>query len=147
MSVNWSIVRHFRREEWAKQPDSVLPDLVYLLDEVREDADAPILIHVAADDTGHVENSGHYPTTATETLAVAVDFHIVGWSLLDQWLFAERYPFHGLGLYPHWGHPGLHADLRRLGVEHPKMGRRWWRDATGAYKPLDRELLTLLLAS
>lgn len=143
MPVDWSLVRHFKREEWKHDPDKVQPDLVYLVDELRGTAGAPILIHVAFDPSGHVTDSGHY--TTSRDLAVAVDLHIAGWSLLRQWLHAEKMVFNGIGLYPHWQHPGLHVDLRRIGREHSNLGRRWWRDKDGIYKAIDKPLLRLLI--
>ena len=150
----WDKIRHLPREEWKDDPDKVLPDLVYLLEEVRVDSDVPVVIHVAYEKGGHVQDSSHY-AVATE-FASGVDFHMVGLSLLDQWLFVERYPFNGIGIYPFWNQPGLHADLRRLGRDHPHLGKRWWRDdrlpppkpgePDRRYKPIDRELLRLLLA-
>ena len=139
---DWSGIRHFEREEWVHNPDKITWDVVLMLDEMRDAAGIPIAIHVAWDSGGHQSDSAHY-TIRTEE-ASAVDFHFVGWPLLDQWLFAERFPWVGIGLYPFWQHPGLHCDLRRLGLEHPDMGRRWWCDRDGIYKPIDRELMSLL---
>lgn len=144
MSLDWSTIRHFTRAEFPKDPDRVSPDVVLLMDEMREAAGVPIIVHVAWDDSGHVGDSSHYSTT--RDYAMAVDFHFVGWPLLDQWLFAERFPWNGIGLYPHWNAPGLHCDLRRLGRDHPHLGKRWWRDADGTYQPLDRALLKRLTA-
>lgn len=145
MSVDWTRVRWFRRDEWRDDPDAILPATVYLLDELRDAAGAPIVIHVAADldRTAHVPGSSHYPTDMAP--ATAVDFHIVGMPLLDQWLLAERFPWRGIGVYPFWSHPGLHCDLRPVGREHPSLGARWWRDAAGRYRALDQECLDLLL--
>ncbi len=143
--IDWTQVKHFKREEWVKDPDKISPDVVMMLDSMREDAGVPFIILVAWDDDGHVNDSSHY--TGTRDLAVAVDFYMKSWSLLDQWLFAERYPWNGIGLYPYWTHPGLHCDLRRLGRDHPYLGKRWWRDKDGLYKPLDREFVQLLVRS
>jgi hypothetical protein len=139
--VEWDRVRHFKREEWVKNPDRVAPDVVYLMDEMRDAAGVPIVIHVAWDDDGHVAGSSHYGEVAT-----GVDFHFEGWSLLEQWLFAERFPWSGIGIYPYWNNPGLHVDLRRLGRDHPHLGKRWWRDQRGRYLPIDRTLLAILLS-
>ena len=162
--IDWSTIRHFDRAEWKHDPDRIEPDVVMLLDEQR-DAHEQILpgvryvIHVAWDEAGHVENSGHY--TVARELAVAVDYHmevvterdgqqsVTPVPLLEQWLFAEKFSWNGIGVYPFWNSPGLHCDLRRLGREHPNLGKRWWRDLDPdpkkAYKALDRGLLTLVL--
>lgn len=144
MARDWSQVRHFTREEWVKDPDKIAWDTVILMDEMRDAAGVPIVIHVAWDDDGHTEDSSHYDKDGG--LATAVDFHFVGWSLQKQWLFAERFPWFGIGLYPYWRTPGLHVDLRRLGRDHPNLGKRWWRDKNLVYRPFDHQLMVLLNA-
>ena len=137
MALDWSKIEFFKREEWVTDPDKVHPDVVYLMDEMRKVAGRPIIIHVAWEPAGHVEGSAHY-------LGLAVDFHFSGWPLLDQWLFVERFPWEGIGVYPHWNTPGLHVDLYR---NKPfRDGRRWWRDVKGKYRAIDRTLLGMLLA-
>lgn len=140
----WLTVRHFTREEWPRDPDRILPAVVHLADQMREDSGWPIVVHVAWDDAGHVGDSTHY-TDRTE-FATGFDFHFAGVPLVEQWLFAERYPWRGLGVYPYWNTPGLHCDLRTLGREHPNLGHRWWRDREGKYHPFSRELLRVLTA-
>ena len=140
---DWSSLRHFKRGEFIKDPDKLSWDVILLLDEMRDAAQCPIRIHVGYDDSGHVVDSGHY--AVARDFAVAVDLHFEGWSLLKQWLWAERYTWNGIGLYPHWQHPGLHVDLRRIGREHSNLGRRWWRDKDGIYKAIDKPLLRLLI--
>lgn len=141
--TDWGRVRHFQRAEFRYDPDRLEPDVVYLLDEMRDAIGKSIVIHVAWDNEGHVADSSHY--TLTRDFATAVDFHVVGVPLLDQWLFAERFPWNGLGVYPYWEHPGLHCDLRRIGRDHPHLGKRWWRDAHGQYRPIDRDFLKVVL--
>lgn len=140
---DWTTVKHFQRAEFVKDPDRISWDVVTLLDEMREAAGCPFIIHVAWDDSGHEKNSTHYANTSDWSFAV--DGHFRGWSLLDQWLFVERYPWMGIGLYPYWEHPGVHLDLRRVGLEHPHLGRRWWRDKDGTYQAFDREMLKVIL--
>jgi len=141
---DWSTIRHFRQDEFIHNPDLILWDTVTLLDEMRDAVGAPIHVHVAWDDSGHVEDSSHY--AGSRDFATAVDFHIEGLSLLDQWLFTERYPWNGIGIYPFWKDPGLHVDLRRLGRDHPHLGKRWWRNEAGAYESISRELFRIILA-
>ena len=131
---DWSEIRHFDRDEFKNDPDRIAWDVVLLLDEMRDAAQVPILIHVGFDSSGHVEDSSHY-AKHTE-YATAVDFHFVGWSLLKQWIHTEKFGWYSVGLYPFWSSPGLHVDLRRIGRDHPQMGRRWWRDQSGVYQPL-----------
>jgi len=149
--TDWAKVKHFVREEFKHDPDKVAADVVYLLDEMR-DAHGGIvqgvryIIHAAWDSSGHVTDSGHYADVRPE--AVAVDFHMRAGGtvlpLVDQWLWAERFPWMGIGLYPFWRQPGLHVDLRRVGRDHEHLGRRWWRDLDGQYKALDRDCLKLI---
>ena len=136
---DWSKIKHFKKSEWKKDPDKVEWSVIELADEMRSAAGKPILIHVAWDDAGHVQDSTHFG------IATGFDFHFVGMTLLEQWLFAERFPWMGIGIYPYWNNPGLHCDLRSL-TEHANLGRRWWRDAAGHYKSLDREIIKILLA-
>jgi hypothetical protein len=144
--VDWGLVKHFGKAEWRKNPDRVFPALVYLLDEMRDAHALPGLsyvLHVAWDHDGHLEASAHYGD-----VAYGVDFHMelggTGLPLLDQWLWAERFPWTGLGLYPWWKHPGLHVDLK-AGAAHPALGRRWWQDAGGVYQPVNRTLVRLIV--
>jgi uncharacterized protein YcbK (DUF882 family) len=134
--TDWTLVKHFKRAEWVKNPDAVVPELVYLVDGLRDYVGRPVVIHVAFDDAGHVEDSAHY-------MGAAVDLHVQGLSLMDQWLAAERFPFLGVGLYPFWEHPGLHLDVRRVGAEHGP-GRRWWRDKQGQYQPFTADFIRSL---
>ena len=141
--TDWTRVKHFKRIEWVKDPDLALPDLVYIMDEMRSVAGAPFIIHVCFDDSGHEPNSAHFATK--RDFAYAVDFHIHGWSLMDQWLFIEKWPIMGLGIYPFWKNPGLHIDLRRHSLEHPTLGRRWWRNEQGEYLSFNKEMISILM--
>ena len=146
--TDWATTRHFGPTEWQKDPAKVHPDVVGLLDEYRETIGKPVVILVAWDPpgSGHVEDSAH-------PKGLAVDFYTVGVALLEQWLWAERFRWTGVGLYPWWRKevapgvheriPGLHCDLSPR-PEHPELGRRWWRNAAGIYQPLDRAFLKWL---
>jgi len=142
----WAAIRHFSRDEWPKDPDKVHPDVVGLLDEYRETLGRPVVVLVAWDSGGHVQDSAHYE-------GLAVDFYVPNLVLADQWLWLERYDVRGVGLYPWWRRqvaagvweriPGLHVDLRGR-AEPPTVGRRWWRDVTGEYRAVDRAFLRRL---
>lgn len=142
---DWSVIRFFKKEEWVKDPDKILWDTVLLMDEMRGAVGHAIKINVAWDDGGHASDSSHYATEGR--YASAVDFYIEGMPLLDQWLFAERFPWNGIGVYPYWRHPGLHCDLRLLGSEHPHLGKRWWQNKNGVYEPFNQTMLGLLRSS
>lgn len=135
--TNWARVRYLTREEWREDPDRVNPELVYLLDDFRAAVGKPVILHEVWASSGHLPGSSHYTGDA-------VDCHVAELNLIDQWLAAERFPFVGIGLYPFWVQPGLHLEVRPSG-EVPSRGRRWWRDAEGRYRPLDRQALTMLL--
>jgi uncharacterized protein YcbK (DUF882 family) len=135
-TVDWSRVRHFDRAEWVTDPDRVDARLVYLVDELREVVGQPIHIHVAWEEGGHVADSAHYAGRA-------VDLHMEGLTLAEQWLAAERFLFHGIGLYPYWNYPGLHLDT--ASESGAWAGRRWWRDRKGAYQPFDLAFLRNLV--
>jgi len=108
-------------------------DVVQLLDEMRHVAGVPFHVNVAWESDGHVDGSTHYS-------GLAVDGYFAGMALLDQWLWAERFPWQGIGLYPFWRVPGLHLDLGPRAYP-----GRWWRDAVGTYLPLSRDLMSVLL--
>jgi hypothetical protein len=141
---DWSTIRHFKREEWVKDPDKISWDVVMLMDEMRDAINKPIQIHVAWDDKGHITESSHYADA--REFATGVDFHVVGMPLVDQWLFVERYPWNGIGVYPFWNQPGLHVDLRKLGRDQPHLGKRWWRNKQGIYEAFSSEFLNILRA-
>lgn len=135
-------VRHFTPDEW--QPiEPLSPTLVYEVDAWREWLGKPVIIHEAFALEGHVSESQH-------ALGVAVDCHVVGLSVLDAWLAAERWSaFRGIGLYPYrksaihpegWEHPGLHLDVRDAPVR-----ARWYRTGTGEYGQVTESTLTRIL--
>lgn len=118
MGIDWSTIRHFRREEWSRDPDQVDQDLVRLLDAVREAAGVPIVVHVAYDPSGHSPNSRHH-VTPDRPLADAVDFHFAprpGGRLLshrEEYALLTAHHFGGIGFYPDWlPRPGWHVDMR-----------------------------------
>lgn len=127
--MNWKKIRHFRKSEWEPGANKVHHRLIHTLDEMRAFCGRPIIIHNAYATTGHSDNSYHYR-------GEAVDFHIKGISLLWQFLFAERFGFGGIGVYPHWNNPGLHCDIRYHWPESDVPGDRWWRDDGGDYHDL-----------
>lgn len=137
--VDWSRVRHFAKREWRTDPNKVDPQLVYLVEQFRVYVNRPVRIHVAYETKGHTEGSDHYT-------GKAVDLHVEGLDLLNQWIAAERFPFMGIGLYPFWKDQGLHLDVGKP-VKSFLLdgGRRWWRDKNGVYQPLDRRFIASLL--
>lgn len=135
-------VRHFTVAEW--QPiEPLSATLVYAVDAWREWLGRPVFIHDAFATDGHVQGSEHAE-------GLAVDLHVEGLNVWDQWLAAERWSlFQGIGVYPFrrsllhpegWEHPGLHLDVRATTIR-----ARWYRDGQGTYHELDGPALARLL--
>lgn len=105
--IDWSKIRWFSPEENWGDIFKIHPQLVELLDRMREYAGRPIIIHEAYATSGHSPNSYHY-------LGMAADCHIKGLNVIDQYLIAERFPWGGIGVYGRdvWNRPGLHVDVR-----------------------------------
>lgn len=123
----WEKVKHFKREEFKKDPDKVIPSLVFLMDEIREASGFPIIIHVAWDDSGHTPKSLHYK-------GMAVDFHwkadLNKFSYLEQFCLLSQFRKIGaIGFYPFWNNPGWHIDIRSNLVR-----TVWYRDENGVYR-------------
>lgn len=123
---NWENVRYFKKEEWGEW-EKVSPNLIFHTDAYRHEAGVPCFIHEAFATSGHTSGSHHYHGRA-------VDLHLAGMSVVDQFLLAERLGFFGgIGVYPTWNNPGLHLDLGG-------RGRRWIFDGK-EYIPLTWENL------
>lgn len=107
MVLDWSVIKHFPRHEWVKDPDKVDPHLVLLMDSIRERCGVKMFIHVAWADDGHSPSSWHYA-------GKAVDFHFdPKLSHIEAYHLLKAIPvIGGLGFYPFWNHPGWHIDLR-----------------------------------
>tara|TARA_Y100000310_G_C20635866_1_gene791119 strand:- start:358 stop:777 length:420 start_codon:yes stop_codon:yes gene_type:complete len=127
----WSVIKYFSVAEAWGDPHKMDIDLILALDKLREAADKPIIIHGGYAESGHSENSYHYR-------GMAADLHIEGYSLLDQFLLAERQGvFGGIGVYPfpEWNNPGLHLDVRK---SYQKPVR--WARIDGKYVGLTAEI-------
>lgn len=140
----WKSIKYFSPNEkkfgdptknaWG-DPYKIDQKLILLLDSLREYVGTPIYVHTAYETSGHATDSQHY-------LGMAVDCHIKGMSLIDQYLTAERFAFGGIGIYPHWSNEGLHLDTRDL----PNgIGARWYRNASGVYQQLNGSVLKKIL--
>ncbi|MBU1108621.1 MAG: hypothetical protein KKB51_18235 [Candidatus Riflebacteria bacterium] len=130
MPTDWSKVDHFSKEEAWGDPDKINPLLVYSMDVLRKLVGRKIII-----------NNAYRPgDPGTHGRGDAVDFVIVGLSVVDQFLAAEKTRlFTGLGVYPYWNRPGLHADVRTLKPN--EHGHRWGRNAAGVYVALDWQFI------
>lgn len=122
--IDWSKVRHFKRSEFS-HPDKLDPLLIYSLDALRVAAGKPIIVN----------NDYRAGDPGQHGLGRAADIVIVGLSVVDQFLIAEKTRlFSGIGIYPHWNRPGIHVDIRTLQPHEP--GARWARDIAGNYVAL-----------
>lgn len=126
--MDWTKIKHFSPNENWGNPDKVNPYLVIALDALRDSVGKPIIIHCAYSTDGHAKDSMHYN-------GKAVDIHIVGLNVVDQFLAAERIGlFNGIGVYPFWNSPGLHLDIRT-------QPGRWGRNAAGVYVALNSKFI------
>lgn len=131
-AVDWSALRYFRREEFGPEANQLDAPVVYALDELREALGHPIRIHVE----GLVSPRAATPGSQ-HPLGRAIDCHAEHVALLDFWLAASCLPaIRGLGLYPHWTHPGLHVDTRATAAR-----ALWWQDERGVYQSLTADAL------
>lgn len=135
--TDWSRVRHFTPGQFRTDPEKVLPDLVYVLDDVRETAGVPVFVHVAFDPSGHSPQSRHYVDPPRRPLADAVDFHFgPGASFARQLEIIMAQPrIGGVGFYPWWTWkgqvaPGWHVDLH---FRQPGRVTFWVRDWRETY--------------
>jgi len=103
----WDNIRYFKPgskiDKWG-DPYKMSVRLIFGLDNLRDYVGREINIHCGYEvrETGGLHPSGN-----------AVDCHIKGLSLVDQFLVASRFEiFTGIGLYKCWRRQGLHLDNR-----------------------------------
>lgn len=104
----WKTLRYFsRRENWGK-PDLVDPKLLLILDAYRHELQVPLYVSKGVSPPGShdAQDSAHYIDEKTG-YASAVDLipllsQCSALTLLDCYLLATKYPFSGIGIYPHW---------------------------------------------
>lgn len=105
----WLQLDHFERWEWKYDPDKASPELVLIMDRLREYAGVPVHIHVCWAQDGHAPQSYHYT-------GQAVDFRFGdGLRPMEEFAAICAMPeLMGIGYYPLWGpRPGWHVDIRR----------------------------------
>lgn len=126
--VGWHHVRpHFSPTEKWGDKDKIDARLVFALFDIREHTGRKVIIHCGWEP--RKKPSWH-------SLYRAVDFHIDGLHVADQFLICSRYDvFNGLGAYPFWHNPGIHADTRPHKLQH-RPEARWISTAAGVYVPL-----------
>lgn len=134
---DWKQIRYFTPDENWGDPDKMSFELLKKLDPLREFCGNAIVVLRGYETTGHCKNSQHY-------LGKAADLYIVGVSLINQYLLAERFNFGGIGLYPDWNNPGLHCDVRSKAKEDPY--NRWVR-INGKYVFLNEAVLRQIISA
>lgn len=133
MGIDWKRIKGFQKSEPWGDPDKIKPELIEALVEFRKFIGRSVVIHCGTQGT-HVAGSYH-------GLGMAVDLHVPGMALTDQFIAASRFPaFMGIGLYPRWNNPGLHLDIRPT-----KIRALWWRDGSGIYQEVNEVSLSLYL--
>ena len=116
-------------EKWG-DAKRMSPFLIFRLNKLREYIKKPIVIHRGFDLDSLSHGTGE-----------AADFHIVDMHVIDQYLVAERFGFGGLGVYPDWNNPGLHADVRA----EPARWGCWNKGDKKIYIKLDKRFLYLCM--
>jgi len=131
----WEAMRHFRPDskldKWG-DPFKISSRLIFALDNLREYVGKPIYVHCAWEprDKGGWHPSGN-----------AVDVHIKGLHVVDQFLVASKFDsFNGIGVYPWWRSPGLHLDDRPHSTE-LQEDSRWGSTKAGVYVALSWKFL------
>lgn len=121
----WKTIKFFKPSEF-KYPDKVSKELITKLDTYRAMVGKPIIIH-----------SDYRPGDKKQHgKGLAIDFHVKGMKVLDQFFYAERSGlFVGIGIYPYWNNPGLHVDIREEGTA------RWGCDQKGDYVALTSDFV------
>lgn len=135
--ILWQDIKYFKKEEF-NHPDEFINNggyvLLQKLDEFREFVGKPIIIH---SDFRPGDKGQHGK-------ARAVDIHIKGMHVIDQFLCAEKFgKFTGIGVYPNWNNPGLHLDIRHLDEGEPF--HRWGCWTSPIYVPLDMPFFRKIL--
>lgn len=134
--ADWDRLRYFTPAEKWGDPNGMDRALLIGLDALRHFCGRKIVIHCGIEE----RPKGWHPTGR------AVDLHIEGLTLMEQWLAAARFQvFTGLGAYTWWTHPGLHLDTRPL--KHQGPISRWGSTAAGEYVRFDADFIRIAMAS
>jgi len=99
----WQNIRYFKPTDNFGDPLKMSMSLIFVLDRLREYVNKPIIIHC-----GYEQRD----TTSWHSEGLAVDLHIKGLSVVDQFLVTSRFSFSGIGIYKCWKSPGVHIDQR-----------------------------------
>lgn len=107
-SNDWASIKHFSATEAWGDVARISPGLVRTLDQYRDFIDTKIII-TCGTQGAHTEGSQHYLGTAVDVVFPDISKK----DLFDLFIAALRFPFNGVGMYPHWKpYGGLHLDVR-----------------------------------
>lgn len=128
----WLNSIHFKDDK-IEFADKTSPELVRVMDIVREASQCKVHIHRVYDPSAILSTSRHRMEPCD-----AIDFHLepitpsAPHTLFHQFLFLTRLDgVKGIGIYPHWDNPGFHIDLR------PSLLSVYWiRNKDGLYLPV-----------
>ena len=142
--AKWGTYRNFNEQEAWGDSSRMSHELLLALDDFRDYVRTPVLV-LCGTQKEHTRHSKH-----PKGEAVDVTFLERGETpLFELFLSAFRFPFTGVGVYPHWTHNGktvggLHVELT-LGETPRKMwlGVRPNKDEPQVYLPVSRKNLRL----
>lgn len=108
----WGSLNHFTPDEnWGDWQRMCWP-LLTTLDDMRQYAGIPLII------LRGWEPRPKFSYHNIDGVSMAVDGYFktekgTPLNVVDQYIIASRFDrFNGIGVYPHWDHPGLHLDIR-----------------------------------
>ena len=129
----WKTIKHFKPygPDNFGDPYRISRLTVFTLDKFRDYVGKPIHVHCGYEKR---KKGGWHPK------GYAVDIHVEGMHVVDQYLAAERFDaFNGIGVYPNWHNPGLHLDTRPH--DKTEFDARWGCWEPEDYVALDKEFL------
>jgi len=124
----WKGIKYFTPSEFGCEDMNGI--LIYTLENLRKYVGRKVVVHCGYEER---ETNGYHPKKC------AVDIHIEGLNVVDQFLVASRFDaFNGIGVYPYWNSPGLHLDTRPIATKF-LSDSRWGCNKAGEYVKLDSE--------
>ena len=129
----WESLDYFSEFEKWGDPSKMKLSILKPLDDYRAYVRKKVIVHCGYEN----RNTGYHP------MGIAVDEHVEGMHIIDQFIAATRFDaFNGIGVYLWWNNPGLHLDSR--GNKLPAEAR-WGSIKKGQYVPLDKAFFELAI--
>lgn len=131
--IIWILAKNFSKKEAWGDASKMRALTIWLIQSIREQLPEGcwIKIHCGYKSEGHEKNSFHYK-------AQAIDFHVVGLSILEAELIIMKYlresglvEYIGIGIYPDWANPGFHIDTRGKRASWSRIGSDYLAYSTG----------------